>query len=111
MRDARNLNNTSLSPNTPKAATAGAFNVPRGQWWIVEVQLEMGVNGQANGLLKMWYNGVLTHEYYDIEYEPSLGQTWYWDALHIASTWDSMGGTINELIWMDFDSFYVSGAP
>ncbi len=109
-RDPR-TNTGGLNPNTPGASAAGAFNIQRGQWHILEVALEIGQNGAANGKLKIWVNGVLTHDYNDIEFEPSAVATNYWDVLHIAPTWGGQAGTINQLMWLDYDEFFISGAP
>lgn len=109
-RDPR-TNTGGLNPNTVGAAGAGAFSMQRGQWYVVEVLLEVGQSGAANGKLKIFVNGVLTHEYDDIEYEPSAAVTNYWDTLHVAPTWGGQGGTINQTMWLDYDEFFVSGAP
>lgn len=111
-RDKRNIGTqSSLNPNQPGATAAGAFAVQRGQWQVVEAVLEMGTNGAANGRLRLWLNGTLTHDYADIEFEPTATSTWYWDTIHVAPTWGGQGGTINQLMWLDFDEFFVSGAP
>ena len=108
-RDKRNIGVQSNLP--PNQGVAVANNVQRGQWHLLEAVLEMGGNGQANGRLRLWLDGALTHDYSDIEYEGSGSQTAYWDVLHIAPTWGGIGGTINALMWLDYDEFYVSGAP
>lgn len=115
-RDARNqagvpAKQASLASNTPGAFAAGALAVPRGQWQVLEAVLEMGTNGAANGTLKLWLNGTLTHDYHNIEYEPTGAETWFWDAIHIAPTWGGQMGTIRQLMFLEFDDFYVSGAP
>jgi hypothetical protein len=110
-RDRRNVANSSLNPNTAESATAGAWNIQRGQWYVVEVLLEAGQNGAANGKLRIWVNGVLTHTYEDIEYDALPTRDGRWDTLHVAPTWGGQGGKIHETMWLDFDEFYVSGAP
>lgn len=110
IRDRRN-NTGGLNPNTPGASGAGAFAVQRGRWHTVEAILEMGENGTGTGRLRIWYDGVLTHSYDDVEYEPNGSHTWYWEQIHIAPTWGGQGGTINQEMWLDVDDVYVSGAP
>jgi hypothetical protein len=100
-----------LNPNTAGARQAGAFNVQRGQWYVLEAVFEVGTNGGRNGKLRMYLDGVLTHEYNDIEFEPSPKVRNYWEQIHIDPTWGGQGGRINELMWLDFDDVFVSGAP
>jgi hypothetical protein len=110
-RDVRNLANTSLNPNTAGANAAGAWSIQRGKWYVVEILLEAGQNGSADGMLRIWVNGVLTHEYMNIEYDPIPSVSNYWDTLHVSPNWGGTGGTISQTMWLEFDDFYVSGAP
>ncbi len=100
-----------LNPNTPAAARSGAFNIERGRWQVLEAIFEVGRSGAANGKLRMWLNGVLTHDYSNIEFEPDPAVMNYWEQIHVAPTWGGQGGRINQLMWLDFDDVYASGAP
>ena len=96
---------------TAGAAAAGANAIVRGRWYVLEGVMEIGTNGQSNGTLRFWLDGVLTHNYTDIEYERKAGVQNDWGYIHIAPVWGGGQGTINALMWLDFDDFYVSGAP
>ena len=107
-RDRRNIGaQSSLGPNR---GVDEANNIRRGKWYVLEGVLEIGTNGQSNGTLRLWLDGALTHSYSDIEYE-ATGKRSDWGYIHIAPTWGGGQGTINQLMWLDFDDFYVSGAP
>jgi len=95
----------------PNQGVAEATNVPRGRWHLLEGVLEIGTNGGANGRLRVWLNGVLTHLYTDIEYEKDPLVSQFWNQFHIAPVWGGIAGTINALMTLDFDEFYLSGAP
>ena len=108
LRDKRNIGTqTSLNPNQ---GVAEANAIVRGKWYVLEGVLEIGANGQSNGTLRLWLDGALTHSYSDIEYEATDKRS-DWGYIHIAPTWGGGQGTINQLMWLDFDDFYVSGAP
>ena len=107
-RDRRNIGaQSSLGPNR---GVDEANHIRRGKWYVLEGVLEIGTNGQSNGTLRLWLDGALTHSYSDIEYE-ATGKRSDWGYIHIAPTWGGGQGTINQLMWLDFDDFYVSGAP
>jgi hypothetical protein len=107
-RDKRNIGaQASLGPNR---GVDEANHIRRGKWYVLEGVLEIGTNGQSNGTLRLWLDGVLTHSYSDIEYEATAKRN-DWGYIHIAPTWGGREGTINQLMWLDFDDFYVSGAP
>jgi len=101
-----------LNPNTAGATGAGAWAIVRGRWYVLEGVFEIGADDQRNGVVKLWLDGVLTHHYEDVEFQKTATKgTVTWGYIHIAPTWGGGGGTINQLMWLDFDDFYVSGAP
>lgn len=99
-----------LNPNTSSARLA---TIQRGRWYVLEGVLEIGRDDQRNGVLRLWLDGVLTHSYTDVEYRKAgtAAAPDNWGYIHIAPTWGGGGGTIPQLMWLDFDDFYVSGAP
>jgi hypothetical protein len=109
LRDKRQLRG--VSPNAQSfSPNRGSGGVTRGAWHVIEAVLEMGQNGAANGRLRIWLDGTLTHDYGDLEYERTA-KIRYWNTVVIAPTWGGVGGTINQTMWLDFDEFFVSGAP
>lgn len=82
-----------------------------GQWHRYEILMKLNEIGRANGVLKIWLDGTLTHEYYDVEYRTSaypsgfFGRNW-------APMWGGSGGTAktrNDYLWINH--LYMSGVP
>jgi hypothetical protein len=101
-----------FSPNTAGAAAAGAFAIQRGRWYVLEGVYQIGTDDAHNGQIRLWLDGTLTHDYRDVEFQKAatVGNV-TWGYVHIAPTWGGGGGTILQTMWLDFDDFYVSGAP
>lgn len=106
----------------PRAGTAFRANVngqdgqlARGDWHVIEFQVELnpfiGSTAKADGVLRVWIDGALTHEYTDIMYmgngEESERMYQITHELH----WGGLGGTISEDMFAWLDDVYVSGAP
>lgn len=107
--DSRN-NTGGLDPNTAGAAGAGANNVPRDTWHVFEVLLYTGTFDNSNGEVKIWMNGVQTHDYTDIRFHiPAMGAQAYWAAWHQDPTWGGQAGTIpaDMQLWMDDVDIYL----
>lgn len=49
-----------------------AFSTPTNQWVCVEAQLVMNTPGVANGILRLWENGILVSEYLNQDFRVSV---------------------------------------
>jgi hypothetical protein len=81
-----------------------------GPWQRWELQLELNTIGSANGVLKMWVDGVLVMDYRDVVFVtadyPAGFYSYKWNP-----TWGGMGGTRTRDDAIDFDHVYLSGIP
>lgn len=106
----------------PQSSSAFPANVggqtgelSRGDWHIIEFQVEMnsfnGSTANSDGILRVWIDGDLTHEYTNMKYmgDNEQGELMYQitHELH----WGGLGGTIIEDMFVLLDDIYVSGAP
>jgi hypothetical protein len=82
---------------------------PHGYWLDLEVQIEANTPGVANGIAKMWFNGVLVLDRSDCLFFASLQTPTF------TGIWSDMtyGGGINpppEMMTCQFASWYVASA-
>lgn len=103
-------NTQGLAANTATAAGTDINDIKRGTWYVLELELILDTFGQNNGVLRIWLNGVKTHEYSDVRYLPNSTQL-YWEVGHWASTWGGQGGTIQQDMFLFWDHAYFSGRP
>jgi hypothetical protein len=82
-----------------------------GRWVHYEIAMTVNDIGRANGTLRVWINGVQTHDYRDVTYRtPSAPNGFFgkrWDPV-----WGGMGKeskTRADRMWVDH--VYISGAP
>jgi hypothetical protein len=81
-----------------------------GQWTRYEVYMKLNDVGQANGVLKVWINGQLTHDYRDVTWRTAGAPSGFfgrrWDP-----TWGGMGNPSNKTRTdrMLVDHIYISG--
>lgn len=92
-----------LSPNVNRSKVMTA-----GRWHRWEAVLELNTLGRANGIFKMWIDGVQIMDYRDVVYITS-GNTngfhgWKWNP-----TWGGAGGTKTRDDYIEIDHVYMSG--
>jgi hypothetical protein len=101
-QDASELN---LGPNV---AGQTGYSFPRNVWVRLEVYLKMNTPGGANGVAKIWANGVLIASYSNVTYvNGSTQETWF--DYQLAPYWGGGGGTITTPQFVWFDHMYGSG--
>jgi len=81
-----------------------------GVWHRWEAVLELNTMGRADGVFRMWVDGVQTHNYTDVVYvtpsTPNGFNLFKWNP-----TWGGSGGTRTRDDLMDIDQVYLSGVP
>jgi hypothetical protein len=88
----------------------GSALIQVGQWTRYEVYMKLNDIGAANGVLKVWINGTLTHEYRDVTWRTAAAPSGFfgrnWDP-----TWGGMGNpaTKRRIDHMLVDHMYISG--
>ncbi|HEU4649493.1 MAG TPA: hypothetical protein VFS33_10575 [Gemmatimonadales bacterium] len=81
-----------------------------GRWVRYEIYMKLNDIGRANGILKVWINGTLTHDYRDVTWRTSAAPSGFfgrrWDP-----TWGGMGNpsTKRKTDRMLVDHVYISG--
>jgi len=95
----RNLNQ---NVNTSALMTVGS-------WHHLEAVSELNTLSQINGTLKMWIDGVLTHNYTNITYINS-GNEHGFHGYKWAPTWGGVGGIKTRDDYMQIDHLYISGS-
>lgn len=82
-----------------------------GQWHKYEIVMKLNDVGRTNGVLKIWLDGTLTHDYNNIEYRTAaypagfFGRNWH-------PMWGGRGGTAktrDDHLWINH--VYMSGLP
>lgn len=76
----------------------------RGAWHVIEVYLRLNTRGQADGVLRLWLDGVLTHDYRTLRLDAAA-----WSLVDWSPTWGGMSGVLSAPQAMDVDEIYVSG--
>lgn len=91
-------------------APGNALNVD--EWYGLEVYLERNsAFGVADGIFRLWVNGVLCIERLDVQYLPSATLQ-YWDVVHCAPVYNGTGGPSNPTQYDLFsDGFVVWASP
>jgi hypothetical protein len=88
--------------------TSKLFTV--GPWHHLEAVFEINTIGQANGIYKLWIDGVAVAKYTDVMYidaaNPSKFNYWKWNP-----TWGGVGGVRTRNDYVDIDHVYISGLP
>lgn len=96
--------NPDWGPNLGVSSTK--TQVVRGQWFNVEVLAQMNTQGNADGFIDLWLNGVKITHVANVKFQNTPP---YWRSLHHAPVWGGGGGTVANTMYMDFDHLYVSG--
>ncbi len=66
--------------------------------------------GSANGIFKMWIDGVQTHNYSDVVYiTPTTAE--HFNLFKWNPTWGGQGGVRTRNDYIDIDHVYISGLP
>lgn len=85
--------------------------VTTGRWHHIEVLMELNSRpGARDGILRIWIDGVQTHEHRDVQYTTPGAENgfyaWKWDPV-----WGGMGGRRTQTEYIDIDHVYISGIP
>ncbi|NNF13902.1 MAG: hypothetical protein HKN72_11795 [Gemmatimonadetes bacterium] len=81
----------------------------RGRWHELEFLLTGSTPGQQNGSLKVWVDGVLTHEYSDVGYFREGGGDGF-DAFQFDAIWGGIGDEKVSDQWLRVGHVYISGS-
>lgn len=86
----------------------GDDNVVRGQWHLIEVVAQLNSTATStDGVLRVWVDGVLTHEYTDVPYTPFDNDTW--QNVKLEPVWGGNSGQVLDADqWLEYDAIYVS---
>lgn len=80
------------------------------RWQQWEAVLELNDMGQANGIFRMWIDGVMTHDYHNVTYitpkTPVGFNLFKWNP-----TWGGEGGRKTKDDYILIDHIYISGEP
>lgn len=98
-----------LSANYPSAGSPNEATMARGMWHRVEAQLVANTPGVQDGVLRLWLNGVKTHEFTNMGYF-AFGETVpFFDQFHIGVLWGGTGGTLVASQYVKISDTYISG--
>lgn len=77
-----NLNLSSFGP-TPNVALAAdpPISIPLGEWYKLEWYFKRNTSGQSNGIIRVWMNGILIHDYANLVF-PGPMTTFYFEGTH-----------------------------
>ncbi len=80
-------------------ANRGSARVRRGEWHTIELYARLNTrNGQetCDGVLRVWVDGALTHDYSDVHYLDASTPPveWGWARINYAAVWGGGPGTI-----------------
>lgn len=81
--------------------------VQRGVWHTWEVELISNTNGQSNGTVRFWLDGVMIGLYTDVQFS-TASQSNSWDLSNIFPIWGGVGGRVSNTMTIDFDHIYIS---
>jgi hypothetical protein len=84
--------------------------INRGQWYVLEMLLELNTPGVANGVLKYWIDGTLVGSYDSVKFLGSGEPTGFYEFMH-GPTWGGIAYQVPSTMYLWFDHTYVSGAP
>jgi hypothetical protein len=89
---------------------AGADLVTRGVWHRVEMVLKANTPGVANGVWQLWFDGVQTHNYSNIQFSGPADAN-QWMHLFLQPVWGGTQGVVAQAQDIFFDHLYISGRP
>ncbi|MBK8005454.1 MAG: hypothetical protein IPK12_16410 [Gemmatimonadetes bacterium] len=87
-----------------QANTGASGVVSRGAWHVVEVYLRLNRRGRADGELRIWLDGRLTHDYRALRLDAGA-----WSLVEWSPTWGGTRYVLPAAQSMDMDDIYVSG--
>jgi hypothetical protein len=92
------------------SANLAPATVVRGQWHQAEhVVVQSSGLGVADGELHIWFDGIKTHEHYDVIYDGLNNPPRKFANVRWAPTWGGGGDMVVEEMHMYMDNVYVSG--
>lgn len=86
--------------------TGAPGELVRGQWHVVEVLIEL--DDSSNGVLRMWLDGVRTHELTDLSYLHPGDAGADFLQLQLSPVWGGGGDVVKETFYMYMDHSYIS---
>jgi hypothetical protein len=91
-------------------ANLGSGTMTRGQWYTYEVEHILNTPGQANGVIRVWTDHVLTHQYLDVVNQSATENIGV-RQLQWSPTYGGGGASpgVDQYIWLDHT--YASGKP
>ncbi|HEX2780584.1 MAG TPA: hypothetical protein VHM30_13855 [Gemmatimonadaceae bacterium] len=92
-----------LLPNAAPGAT-----VVRGRWQHWELVLVANGDGNADGSVELWLDGVKVSDYCDQRFIAGT-QDARWQSLNWAPTWGGTGASVRRPMYMWIDHIYISG--
>ena len=92
-------------------ANRGSGEIARGAWYVYEVELIVNTPGQPNGMVRVWTNGALTHEYGDVVLQSGT-ENLFWDQIQWSPTWGGGGAPVPHSfnVWLDHSYVSTGGA-
>ncbi|MFQ5746345.1 MAG: Ig-like domain-containing protein [Gemmatimonadota bacterium] len=93
-----------LGPNENQASAVLA----RGQWVHWEVYLKYNTGGNADGIARLWIDGVRVINYTNVRFS-GTGVSHWWSIVKFNPTWGGTGDTIVQDMYQYLDHAYVSG--
>jgi len=88
---------------------AGSASLVRDRWHELEFLLIANTPGQQNGTLKVWVDGVPSHEYSDVGYLREGGGEGF-DRFQFDPIWGGIGDVKTSDQWLRVGHVYVSGS-
>jgi hypothetical protein len=93
--------NPDWGPNLVRSA-----QIPRGQWYQVEVVLVGNTAGNADGSIDFYVNGVHVGSYSRIQFTSGAAR---WSLFHYTNIWTGTSSVTSAAQTLDFDHIYLSG--
>ncbi len=103
-----NLQNDPLDVGTLAGNVDATKAIVRGRWHDVEILMQSNTSGNADGIVKLWVDGVLVTSYSNIEFA-SATESHIWETVSWNPTWGGWGDTVVADMWQRIDSCYISG--
>jgi hypothetical protein len=94
-----------LDPNLP-----GSAEIVRGRWHRWELLITSNTDGQSNGVVEWWLDGVRVGSYSDNAFV-GPGEPRTWEGVQWAPTWGGGPDILPVEQYEQIDHIYISGAP
>jgi hypothetical protein len=96
----------------PNVAGQTGYTFARGQWVHWETLLVQNTPNDSDGVVRVWMNGVKTHDYTNVKWWGNAVQTTqrHWTDLQLIGIWGGVNGTIAHNQFSYYDYLYASGS-